>query len=213
LLLNLATALILGADAYRDYVNTVLPSLRAFQGFGYNLSIAGLWHKVFDPTAEVRLAYPIWQNASVARWGTVTIDLLVTAVVADLARRARTPAQRDLAIVSSITAMIMVSPIAWDITLFLLLLPVAVVVRTVGHIRWVPVLVLLITLVIWLPQPLLTTLATAGGRIDIATLAFMLGAASVKFYALVGTFALGLFAYHVEQRQGQPDRYTGVVPS
>jgi hypothetical protein len=55
-----------------------------------------------------------------------------------------------------------------------------------------------ITLVIWLPQPLLTIMDTAGGRIDIASLASILGAASVKFYALLGIFALGPVAFRAQ---------------
>ena len=97
LLLNLATASILGADAYRDYIRIVLPRLSVFQGFGYNLSIAGLWHKLFDPAAEVTFASPLWPSATVAHWGTLTSDLLITVIIVRLAARAHTyPAQLGL---------------------------------------------------------------------------------------------------------------------
>ena len=49
LALTLVTALVLGLDTYHDYMSVVLPGQSKFQGFGYNLSIAGLWHKAVRP--------------------------------------------------------------------------------------------------------------------------------------------------------------------
>jgi hypothetical protein len=203
MLLNLATVLVLGVETYRDYVGIVLPRLGTFQGFGYNLSIAGLWHKLFDPGAEVVLVSPLQPSLTVARWGTLISDLVVTLIVASLAYRARTPMQRDLAFGSAVTAMLLVSPVTWDITLLLLLVPISVLARSTGRLYWMPIALFVVMLIIWLPQPLLTIMATAGGRIDIASLAFILGAASVKFYALLGTFALGLVAFRAEGVNGQ----------
>ena len=61
-----------------------------------------------------------------ARYGTLCCDLLITAIVAIFAYRARFPAQQDLAFASTLTAMLLVSPVSWDASLPLLLVPIAV---------------------------------------------------------------------------------------
>jgi hypothetical protein len=203
--LTLATVVVLGLDTYRDYVQNALPRLSAFRGFGYNFSIAGLWHKLFDPAAEVVLAPPLWPSLTLARWGTLLSDVVVTLIVAAFAYRARTLAQRDLAFASAVAAMLLVSPLTWDISLLLLLVPTAVIARSADQLRWIPSTLALILLVIWLPQPALTFLATVGGTVKVTTPAFILGAASLKFYALLGTFVLVLAAFQAESRRNMVD--------
>ena len=201
LVLTLATVLVLGVETYHDYVSVVLPRLGTFQGFGYNLSIAGLWHKLFDPGAEVKvkLIPPLWPSLTLARWGTLISDLLISLIIILLAYRARTLAQRDLVFSLAMTGMLLVSPVAWDITLLMLLLPIIILACSPKQLRWMPTALLLILVIIWLPQPILTMLATFGGIIDVATPFFILGAASIKFYALLGTFALGLTAFRIDE--------------
>jgi hypothetical protein len=58
-----------------------------------------------------------------------------------------------------------------------------------------PAALLLILAVIWLPQNALTELALAGRPLHVVSPAFILGAPSLKFYALLGTFFLGLAAF------------------
>lgn len=127
LLLYLATVLMFGLHPYGDYVSIVLPRLGTFQGFGYNLSIAGLWHKLFDPGAEVVLVPRLWPSLTVARWGTLILDLVVTLIVASLAHRVRTPVQQDPASGLAVTVMLLISPVTCDITLLLLLVPISVI--------------------------------------------------------------------------------------
>ena len=69
----------------------------------------------------------MWPSPALARWGTYGSDLAIAAIVATLAYRARTLAERDLAFASAVTAMLLVSPVTWDITLVLLLVPIAVI--------------------------------------------------------------------------------------
>ena len=57
---------------------------------------------------------------------------------------------------------------------------------------------ILIMAIVWTPQMLLTNLALAGRSIGVESWTFVLGAPSLKFYALLGTFALGLAAYRIE---------------
>ena len=60
--------------------------------------------------------------------------------MAGAARRARTRDQRDLAFGLAVTAMLLVSPITWDYSLPLLLVPLAVLTRAAMTSRWLPVL-------------------------------------------------------------------------
>lgn len=59
LVLTLATALVLNLDAYHDYLTVDLPRQAKFRSFSYNLSIAELWHKLFNPVAESGPVDPI----------------------------------------------------------------------------------------------------------------------------------------------------------
>jgi hypothetical protein len=199
--LTLTTVAVLGWDTYHDYLWIVLPELGKFRGFGYNLSIAGLWHKLFDPAAELGLIIPLWPSLALARYGTLLSDLLITAVVAALAYRAKTPAGRDLAFGLTVTAMLLVSPITWDVSLVFLLVPIAVIARASGRSQWMPATLILLLAVLWFPQHTLVALASMICPCRLASPAYMLGAPSVKFYALLVTFALGLAAFRAEEEQ------------
>src|SRR5207302_497936 len=71
LALTLATALVLGPDTFRDYLRVVLPLQARFRSLSYNLSIAGFWHKLFDPRAEVPVFPTSWTSPALALWGTL----------------------------------------------------------------------------------------------------------------------------------------------
>ncbi len=197
--LTLATIAVLGWDTYHDYLEIVLPELDKFRGFGYNVSIAGLWHKLFDPAADIGLISPLWPSAAVAQYGTLLSDLVVTAAVAATVYRAKTPSRRDLAFGLTVTAMLLVSPVTWDFSLPLLLVPLAVIARTSTRSQWMPVALILILAVLWFPQNSLVELASMISPYRGAlTPAQVLCAPSLKFYALLATFALGLAAFRAE---------------
>jgi hypothetical protein len=192
LLLTLATILLLGFDAYRDYLLVVLPRLGMFQGWGYNYSIAGFWHKLFDPAAELTLVPPLCPSLALARSATLLTNFAVTAMVIRVACRARSLIERDLAFASTITATLLVSPLTWDISLLLLLIPIAVIAHatTKSQSSWMRASFALILPIIWLPQPLLMKLFSPFHRTT--SVACILGPLSLKFYALLAIFALGL---------------------
>jgi len=198
LALTLATVLVLGLDTYEDYVRIILPGQAKFRSFGYNLSIAGLWHKLFDPVGETGLIEPVWPSPALARWGTLLSDLAITVIVATFVRQARTPAQRDLGFALVVTAMLLVSPVTWDFSLPLLLVPIAVIARSTAKSGWMAITLMLILVVVWIPQNKLTELAQSGRSFTVFPWTFMLGAPSLKFYALLGTLVLGLAAFKVE---------------
>jgi len=199
LTLTLATVLVLGLAAYSDYVQVVLPAQVKFQSLGYNYAITGFWNKLFDPASELGSMTPLWSMPVLARWGIILSNLVITAIVATLAYRARSPAQRDLAFASVVTAMLLVSPVTWDTSLLLLSVPIALLARSAGTSRWMPTALVLILVILWMPQIVLTKLALAGRSISVAPWTFMLGAPSLKFYALLAIFSLGLAAFKAEK--------------
>ena len=130
--LNLAAAAVLGREACADYVRIVLPSMEKFQSYGFNLSFSGFLHKLFDPASERGWIAPLWYSPAAARYGALLSGLLATALVIWASRRAGTRDQRDLAFAIAATAMLLVSPITWDYSLPLLLLPFAILTKASG---------------------------------------------------------------------------------
>jgi len=198
LVLTFATALVLGPDAFHDYATVVLPWNSEFRMLRYNLSIAAVWHKLFHPIPG-EMIDPLWRSLALARWGTLVSNLAILVIVATFSYRARTSAQRDLAFASTVSAMLLASPATWVITLVLLLVPIAVLARSAEKSRWMQAALFLVLLIVFLPQELLANLTLTNSDFRFASWAFMLGVPSLKFYALLGTFALGIGALRAEQ--------------
>ena len=188
--LNLAAAAVLGREACADYVRIVLPSMEKFQSYGFNLSFSGFLHKLFDPASERGWIAPLWYSPAAARWGTLVADLLATAMVARAAWRARTRDQRDLAFGLATAAMLLVSPITWDYSLPLLLLPFALLAKASSTSRWLPVPLVPVLIIFGLPQKNVMKMILAGQEARVATPGFMLGLPSLSFYALLATFVM-----------------------
>jgi hypothetical protein len=214
LALTTLTAIVLGWDSYHDYLHIIINSQPKFRSFAYNLSVAGFWHKLFDPVAETGPVEPLWPSPALARWGTLLTDLIVTMIVVLVTRRARTPVQRDLAFTSTVTAMLLVSPVTWDFSLPLLLVSIAVIGARVerSHARGIIVALILILTIDWIPQNILTELMRAGSSSSVFPWTFMLGAPSLKFYALWGTFVVGLVCFHAETcESSRKDRWASQI--
>ncbi len=213
LALTVITVLILGLDAYHDYIGIVLPWNADFRAFGYNLSIAGLWHKLFNPLVEAEKIIPVWRSLALARWGSFCSILVLTAILLAFIRKARTHSQRDLAFVTTMVAMLLASPVTWDVTLLLLLVPITVIGCHIGNRQQngMSAALAVIMLIVWLPQSLLEQLLTDGKPMEFVGPSFLLGVASVKFYALLATFVVGLIVLNAELRDQDPVAGDGAV--
>jgi alpha-1,2-mannosyltransferase len=202
MVLNTLAVLVLGIDTYHDYINIVLPYQSKFRSFGYNISIAGFWYKLFDPLGERNLIIPLWHCPVLAHTGTLLSDLAITLAVIKISSQALTVTQRDFAFAAVVTAMLLVSPVTWDFSLPLLLVPLALLGQhsLKPYASWMLGPLILISIAIWIPQILLTKLALAGRSVIYVPWTFMLGAPSLKFYALLATFALTIVACWVEKK-------------
>jgi hypothetical protein len=207
---NAAAALLLGTDSYRDYIDTVLPRMEAFRGFGFNLSISGFWHKLFNPVSEPGWVPPLGPSPMLARVGSLASILVLTAFVALISYRAQTRTQRDLAFSTAITGMLLASPVTWVYSLMLLLIPLAVLARGAGQPGWIsPRSLTLVIAVLAVPQQAWTSL-TVGEQPTSATLFFALGATSVRFY---GILALSVMLTAVSLRTQTELIWEGEAPA
>lgn len=187
-LVNLAAASVLGLQAYRDYLAIVLPDQARFRGFGFNIALAGFWSKLFDPVAETGRITPLCLSPGLARVGTLASDAAVTLVVVIAAARALTARQRDLGWGLAFVGMLLVSPVTWDFSLPLLVVPAAVVARESVHRPLSLALLFVAAVVAWVPQSLFMLMV--GEPAGSASPAFMLGAPALKFYVLLTLFGL-----------------------
>ena len=176
-LLNFVAVVVLGWNSYEDYLGVVLPELTRFRSFGFNVSIAGIWYKLFDPIGECGLIAPLWSSPALALWGTLGLGPVHHRDGRGAGLSARTPEQRDLAFGAAATGMLLVSPVTWDFSLPCCWSRSPSSPRPTIRSQWMPAALVLLLTVLWVPQGLLVALAeVVYPPHEIATPAYMLGA-------------------------------------
>ena len=125
-LITAMTALVLGPQAYADYFLRVLPGTSLWRGDWHNLSLSGLWFKLFDPRKQLPPieVQPLLWSPVLAWLGAGCGAAALGTVLYRVVPRLRSPEDADLAFALCIIAMLLVSPITWDHYLLLLLLPI-----------------------------------------------------------------------------------------
>ncbi|MBX6315121.1 MAG: hypothetical protein IRY99_19760, partial [Isosphaeraceae bacterium] len=188
------TVVVLGPETYRAYIQDVLPEIHWFRVGWNNASLMGFWSRLFDPAPErERLrsrTEPLLYSPALARAGAWLSSALVVAVLAWVVRRVRARADEDLAFGLAVTAMLLISPIAWDHYFLLLLVPLTVVWLGLPPSRWAKLSLLAIVLTLWLNPAVLWTAFDLGGRV--ARPIHALTVLSCPMYALLGLFSLGI---------------------
>ncbi len=196
--LNVVAALVFGWGTYWDYVNIVLPSQAKFQGAGDNLSIAGFWHKLWESTRERSMFAQLATNRSVIQWGIHSSNFAITMIVVMLALKARTIIERDLVVAAAITAMLLVSPVTWQVNLVFLMLPFGLLTTQTWRLGPIAATLFLVLPITLFPQRLLAELALGASYVPGLHEGSLLGVRSVKFYAVCVTFLLLIAAFRVE---------------
>lgn len=126
--LNAVAILLFGIETYGTYWNNVMPGLQPFKGHSVNASLAGFWHRLFDPAVEPRSlnVRALYHAPALAYIATVVSCLIVVALlVRAILRSAGIEGPRN-AVACCVTAMLLVSPLTWDHYLVMTLLPAAV---------------------------------------------------------------------------------------
>lgn len=203
--ITVLTALILGPEAYRSYFLEVLPRTSQWRTEWGNVSLSGLWCKLFESPMHLRLieVQPLVHAPALALLGMSCTLLAVTAILAMAARRLRSVQDWDLLFSLTIMGMLLVSPITWDHYLLLLILPMAVLWQRLPRGGMGRKVVVLLLAILWIEVRIVmehglsllgaTHSADAHGN-WLATPMETLTALSIPCYALVGLFILALVA-------------------
>jgi hypothetical protein len=127
-----ATACILGRQAYIDYFLVVLPEVNWFRVGWNNTSILGFFSRLFDPLPY----HPdnLWwktraliQSKQLMVWGCAWAVIGLVASFAWITSRLEDRRERDLGFGLAMVAMVLLSPVAWEHYLVLMMLPLALV--------------------------------------------------------------------------------------
>lgn len=128
----LLSSLVLGYDVWQVYFTDVLPVTKEFSATWANVSLTGLWLKLFDPSPiwpTVRLI-PIATDRAVALALAGVTVIVVTAVLARAVRGVTdSRASVDRGFAAALVAMLLVSPVVWEHYFLLLPLPVLILLR------------------------------------------------------------------------------------
>lgn len=191
--ITLATAAITGIETYTTYVEDILPRAADWKSTWNNASLAGFWHKLFDPGSRAdRFVAPL-ELPRVALIGTMLSCAAVVGWWGVATWRANSRRQRDHAFGLGIVAMLLVSPVTWEHYFLLLLLPLALVWVDLPPGRAVRWLLAGIVGVLFLPIIMLCNVFLPGGFFDgQASLTATLTLLSMQLYALCGLFVLGM---------------------
>ena len=184
------TAVAFPAGTFHTYLVEVLPSLSKWQSHASNISLIGFWSKLFDPVSAGPITIlPLWRSHLLARLGGLLSCGLVLASTIPVILGARTRSDLDQAFGLLVMATILVSPIAWDHYLLLLIVPLAIMwvhLERSGSVRWIW---MLMVITLFPPPGLLWKYLIPGTWPHVtATPLYVLTALSFQFYTLLGLF-------------------------
>ncbi len=186
------TAALLGPEVYRVYFREVLPKLAPVRSSWYNASLVGFWTRLFDPaTAEVHVV-PLWRSVMAVRVAVLLSGLAVIITLAPVVRDANTLGALDNAFGLAVTGMLLVSPITWDHSLLLLLLPISILAHDPPPSEAAKVLLVVSLGAIWfLTQRLFCAWLIPGGLLEgFASPAHTLTVLAYPCYALTTLFVI-----------------------
>jgi uncharacterized membrane protein len=127
LILTGGTVLVVGLESYQSYWVDALGYLAPLRNLWWNYSLAGQAGRFFNPIRFLQEDIaPLWRSPELADWSARLAGLLVTALVAGVAWRARGVEAEDRALALGFVGMLLVSPVCWDHYFVFLLFPLAV---------------------------------------------------------------------------------------
>jgi hypothetical protein len=211
IVLAVVTTAVLGGDIFAVYVREILAGVGDFRSGWGNVSLPGVWFKLFDPVTDRMRVEPLWRDPALARAGSLACGVIVTALVTWFALRAKSRSEEDHAFGLTIVAMVLVSPLTWEHYLPLLLFPLAlawvdlpIAGVTRKHLTFVVLLALL-----WADSNQLTEPFLPGSYLrNVANPVHTITLLSLKTYTLLGLFVFGALARRtttLEERLGGPE--------
>jgi hypothetical protein len=70
-LITMLTAMVLGVETYQAYVTEILPTAGTWKSAWNNASVAGFWHKLFNPGNHGGSTLPLFHSPAIALIGTL----------------------------------------------------------------------------------------------------------------------------------------------
>ena len=130
--LLLCAGMIFGFGCYTEFVETAMPFIRSFRSNPANLSLTGLWYKLFDPGTHVTTA-PLWAAPVLAQSLIAMGFVALTGAFVVAGRRLQRSEPRDqdtdLLFSLGVLSMMLLSPVMWPHGHVLLLVPGAVLAK------------------------------------------------------------------------------------
>jgi hypothetical protein len=125
-LLTVATMAVLGPGAYLAYFHEVPPIVAEWRSAWNNASLPGFWCKLFEPGGKGSGVIPLVSSPLLARGFIVASCATVIALLGRHAMRAQTRIQCDQSFAATVVGMLLLTPVTWEHSFLLLLLPMAI---------------------------------------------------------------------------------------
>ncbi len=125
-MLQIASLSVFGRQAFIEYVNVAVPEVREWRGAHNNVSIYGIWSKLFDKGSYAGNVIEFTHRPELARYGSAASALIVLGLFLILVWNARSRADDGRLFGLSITTMLLLSPVTWVHSQTLLIPSIAV---------------------------------------------------------------------------------------
>lgn len=125
---NLLAATLFGWSAFETYRDVVMPALARFHGYALNVSLTGCWTRCWQTqTADTGITLrAVCERPSMIKPSVIVSTIAVGAIACWINARASGKG-RDHAFGAGVTAALLISPITWDHSLLIALLPLALI--------------------------------------------------------------------------------------
>jgi hypothetical protein len=155
--ISVVTAVVVGPDAYRDYVIRVLPTLKEFDAYANNASLQAFWLKnfasgghVFGLTIEPLIRVPWLAQAGIVVSYAVVLVSALFLINRSSAQSHCTQRSGDLAFALATVTMLLLTPVCWDHYLLLLALPLALLWARLGTSNLERLVLLILVACVWI---------------------------------------------------------------
>ncbi|MDA1055138.1 MAG: glycosyltransferase family 87 protein [Planctomycetota bacterium] len=191
--ITVATATILGVDAYKTYIADVVPQAVEWKSTWNNASWPGLCAKLFNPANGHTSAVPLVQSQLLEVLATGLGWLVILGGLAVVTWHARSETARDHAFALTVTAMLLLSPVTWEHYFLMLLLPLAMLWKDDRRTFIARCVFVIAFVVLCLPiYAMCNTFIEGGFGEGTATVAQTLTLLSMQCYAMLILFGQGV---------------------
>jgi hypothetical protein len=207
LLLTCASVSVFGIQTYADYLKDVMPGLEYWHSSWHNASLLGFFKKLFNPNLDY--TEPVLRSPLLALAGWAISGLALVAFSGSVSASSRSQEQEDFAYCVNLIIMQLLSPLTWQHSFLLMILPLLVLWDRLPSRWWARWLFFLSVPTLWLNPGwwVFRFLKRSDTWLPITPL-HSVTVASVQFYGLLTLFALGVLAYRFGLTGGAPPHGT-----